>query len=110
MKFGERIKDLRKARGITVNQLALYSGISAATISRIETGKRGIPKAQNVQKLAHALKVPYEELMLLAGYMKNINDQETSNRLDKQLHDAISLLPDEKKKFLLEVIKHIYNK
>lgn len=55
---------------MSVNQLAMYSGVSAAGISRIENGKRGVPKPLTIKKLARALKVPYEDLMLLAGYIE----------------------------------------
>ncbi|MCP1150109.1 MULTISPECIES: helix-turn-helix domain-containing protein [Bacillus] len=63
--FGEQLRILRENRKMSVNQLAMYSGVSAAGISRIENGKRGVPKPLTIKKLAHALKVPYEDLMLL---------------------------------------------
>nr|MDH3175085.1 helix-turn-helix transcriptional regulator [Bacillus pumilus] len=68
--FGEQLRILRENRKMSVNQLAMYSGVSAAGISRIENGKRGVPKPLTIKKLAHALKVPYEDLMLLAGHIE----------------------------------------
>lgn len=68
--FGEQLRILRENRKMSVNQLAMYSGVSAAGISRIENGKRGVPKPLTIKKLARALKVPYEDLMLLAGYIE----------------------------------------
>ncbi|MBX6966312.1 XRE family transcriptional regulator, partial [Providencia rettgeri] len=44
--------------------------VSAAGISRIENGKRGIPKPPTIKKLAGALKVPYEDMMQAAGYIE----------------------------------------
>ncbi|QHZ45555.1 helix-turn-helix transcriptional regulator [Bacillus sp. NSP9.1] len=67
--FGEQLKELREQRGLSVNQLAMYAGVSAATISRIENGHRGVPKPATIRKLAAALKIPYEQLMDIAGYM-----------------------------------------
>ncbi len=61
--FGKQLRELRRARKLTVNQLAVYSGVSSATISRIENGHRGIPKPATIKKLADTLKIPYEELM-----------------------------------------------
>lgn len=61
--FGKQLRELRRARKLTVNQLAVYSGVSSATISRIENGHRGIPKPATIRKLADTLKIPYEELM-----------------------------------------------
>lgn len=53
-----------------MNQLAVYSGISSATISKIENGKRGTPKPATIKKLATVLKVPYENLMAAAGHIQ----------------------------------------
>lgn len=57
-----------------MNQLATYSGVSAAGISRIENGKRGVPKPATIKKLADALKIPYEELMQTAGYIETVQE------------------------------------
>ncbi|KKB75310.1 MULTISPECIES: helix-turn-helix domain-containing protein [Bacillus] len=67
--FGEQLKKLREQRKLSVNQLAMYAGVSAAAISRIENGHRGVPKPATIKKLAEALKIPYEQLMDIAGYM-----------------------------------------
>lgn len=67
--FGKYLKNKREMRGMTVNQLGMYSDISAATISRIENNKRGVPKPGTIKKLSAALKVPYEEMMKEAGHM-----------------------------------------
>ncbi|MED4738895.1 helix-turn-helix transcriptional regulator [Bacillus subtilis] len=65
--FGQQLRELRRARKLTVNQLAVYSGISSATISKIENGKR---KPATIKKLAAVLKVPYENLMAAAGHIQ----------------------------------------
>ncbi|NRG35183.1 helix-turn-helix domain-containing protein [Niallia circulans] len=69
--FGAYIKKIRESKDLTLNQVALYSEISAAQLSRIETGKRGVPKPATIKKIADALKYDYEELMAVAGYIKN---------------------------------------
>lgn len=66
--FGSYLKRLRGLRGFSVNQLAMYSGVSSAQVSRVENGQRAEPKPETIQKLSVALKVPYEELMAAAGY------------------------------------------
>lgn len=66
--FGEYLSNLRKQKHLGVNQLAQYSGVSSSQISRIESGKRGVPKPDTISKLAKALKVPFSELMNVAGY------------------------------------------
>lgn len=66
--FGDELKRIRESRGMTVNQLAMYSDVSSATISRVENKKRGIPRPKYIRRLADALKYPYDDLMALAGY------------------------------------------
>lgn len=73
--FGKQLRELRRARKLTVNQLAVYSGVSSATISRIENGHRGIPKPATIRKLADTLKIPYEELMARAGHIKAFQEE-----------------------------------
>lgn len=68
-KFGDYLKELRLEKGLGINQLATYSGVSSSQISRIEAGKRGAPKPENIKKLSDALKVPYKDLMQAAGYL-----------------------------------------
>lgn len=70
MKFGDELKRIRESKGMTVNQLAMYSGVSAASISRYETGERGTPKPPTLEKLAKGLRVDYTELMKIAGHLR----------------------------------------
>lgn len=74
--FGEFLRDRRTSKGYTINQLSLYTGISAAQLSRIENGKRGAPKVENIRKLADALSVPFNEMMNAAGYSQGREIQE----------------------------------
>ncbi|WP_309252380.1 LexA family protein [Paenibacillus spongiae] len=67
--FGEVLRELREKRGLAVNQLALYSGVSPALISKLENGHRGNPKPETIEKLSKGLKMEYAELMRLAGYI-----------------------------------------
>lgn len=68
MSIGEHIKLIRERKGLSINQLALYSSVSAAHISRIERGLRE-PTPHVLKKISKALKIPYEELMETAGYL-----------------------------------------
>jgi transcriptional regulator with XRE-family HTH domain len=57
-----RLRELRTARGWTLDQLARESGVSASTISRIETGHRRLGLDQLVP-LARALGRSVDELV-----------------------------------------------
>ncbi len=54
---------LRKARGLTQDQLAKVAGIPRTTLSHIESGE-GNPSLKTLSKLALALGVPFEELLM----------------------------------------------
>ncbi len=73
MNIGEYIKKLREDKNLSINQLALYSGVSAAHISRVERGLR-VPSPEILKKFSEALRVSYEELMKITGYLNNDNN------------------------------------
>ena len=58
--IGERVRTIRKAKGITTTELAQMVGMSQAQISRLENGKQGYRSA-TLSKIANALhaKVPF---------------------------------------------------
>lgn len=61
--LGSKIKEIRKHRGITQEQLAEMVGIGTSNISYIETGKFA-PSIENFEKIVNALNVePYELYM-----------------------------------------------
>lgn len=106
MTFGDTLRRLRESRKISVNQLALYSGISAAQISRIETNKRGNPKPETIKKIASALKYSYEDLLAEAGYIQHENDMEIKEDyvLSEEEKEALKLfnsLSDEAKEWMM---------
>ncbi len=70
MYFYEHLKDFRKLKGFTIRELADRSGVSAAYISQLENGNRGVPSPEILLKLSEGLNVSYNELMKLAGYLE----------------------------------------
>jgi len=70
MNISEYLKKLREDKGCSINQLALYSGVSAAHISRIERGLREA-SPDILEKLSKSLGVSHEELMVKAGYISS---------------------------------------
>jgi len=59
--FGKRIKELRKVRGISQEELAFEAGLDRTYINSIENGKRNVSLI-NIEKLAKALKVNIYDL------------------------------------------------
>ena len=60
--IGDRLRDLRKRRLLTQEQLAERSGVGVATIIRIERNQVE-PQGSTIRKLAEALNVEPEELV-----------------------------------------------
>lgn len=59
--LGERIRELRKAAALTLDELARGVGVSRSAISQIESG-RVDPSLSTVRQLAAALRVPVARL------------------------------------------------
>jgi PAS domain S-box-containing protein len=55
MTFGQQLRDLRNARGLTQRELAQKSGISYAYVSKLETGVMPPPRQKTIMALARAL-------------------------------------------------------
>lgn len=70
LSFGLYLKQIREQKHWSINQLAEIAGISTSQISRIENGRRGVPKPQTIEKLAKALAISYSEMMDQAGYLR----------------------------------------
>ena len=61
MTFGEKLRNLRKERGLTAKQLSEKSGLTTVSIINYENGHRK-PNLISVNKLAIALNYDFDEL------------------------------------------------
>jgi len=75
MNFYEQLRDMRKLKGFTIRELADRSGVSAAYISQLENGNRGVPSPDVLMKLSEGLNTPYSQLMEIAGYLEKSDDR-----------------------------------
>ena len=62
----DRLKELRKLRALSQQELAEAAGIGRATLSRIERGETGA-HGRTLRRLANALGVGVEELVGAEG-------------------------------------------
>jgi len=102
--FGEYLRQSRKKRGLTIRQVETYSGVSNSYLSQIENGKRGIPSAKTLKKLAPVLKESYEELMRISGqghllsqtFLKDVSKfaKENSQSPEQKIETALSEDPE----------------
>lgn len=67
-KFGSIIKRARLEKDLSLRALAELAGIDFSYISRLEKGSH-TPSRDTVIKIAKALDIPVNELMIAAGYM-----------------------------------------
>lgn len=61
--FGERIKTLRKARGISQEKFALKIGMDRTYYASVEAGKRNISLV-NIRKIADGFEISLAELFI----------------------------------------------
>lgn len=64
--LGEKLKQLRKEKKLTLTQLSELTGISQPYLSQIEADKKN-PSAVYLHKLSDSLEVPYSSLIKLTG-------------------------------------------
>lgn len=59
--FGERVRELRRERGVTQGQMAAALGVSSAYLSALEHGRRGRPTWQLLQRIIGFLNVIWDD-------------------------------------------------
>jgi transcriptional regulator with XRE-family HTH domain len=78
-KFGDRIRELRKAKGYSLRQLAPLVGVGFSYLSKVENDKldfEGTASESLIHRLADVLDADEEELLLLAHHVpKRIADR-----------------------------------
>ncbi len=81
MEFSEKLRNLRKEKGMTQKELSVKLGTTPQNLAQYENGKRN-PKPKTLQKIADALDVPVNALKSdrelefddLMTTIKSIND------------------------------------
>lgn len=98
--FGLKLRELRNLRGISQKEMAVGLHVSAAYLSALEHGKRGVPSWDMLQRIIQYFNIIWdeaEELVELAGLSRTktqINSVGLSpkanilaNRFASQIHD-----------------------
>lgn len=73
-----RLRELRKEKGLTANEVARRSGIQRPNISRMESGKH-VPTVDTLDRLARALEVPLA-LLVSGGWRQQVSVRERGPR------------------------------
>ena len=69
--LGKFLRKRRKAKGLSMREVAEQSGISHTEVYRIESGRRAYPSIRVLTALGKTLDVPNEEVLRLAGYKED---------------------------------------
>lgn len=67
--LSQQLRHERARAGLTIRQLASASGLTPATVSRLESGQIAKPQPDHLQRLARAFGIDVEELYATAGYL-----------------------------------------
>lgn len=115
-KFGEKIKELREEKGMSLKDLEHVSGVTSSYVHRIEKGLRK-PSVEKIEKLADALDANFKELLDLLN-IGFILDDKTEKIEDYELMKIISTnkfkingqkITKEKQVLLEEILNEIIN-
>ena len=60
-RFGERVRELRRSRGLSQEELAFKAGVHRTYLGSIERGERN-PSLRNIAAIAEALDVTLSDL------------------------------------------------
>ncbi|NJO93347.1 MAG: helix-turn-helix transcriptional regulator [Hydrococcus sp. RM1_1_31] len=67
--FGQILKELRRAKGVSQRNLAEKVGVDFSYISKIENDRLPPPAADTIVRICEALSVPPDELLSTTGKM-----------------------------------------
>jgi transcriptional regulator with XRE-family HTH domain len=77
--FGDYLRNLRVEKRLSLREVEQQSGVSNSYLGLIERGQRPIPSADILKKLAPVYDVPFRDLLMAAGYLKDESGSLTEN-------------------------------
>lgn len=106
-RFGERLQNIRKARGLTQVQLAEAAQTTQRTVSYRET-EGGFPPAPAVISLAKALNVTTDELLGLKPPKVAPVEEDSEARRHRKRFQMIATLPERDQKAVVRLISSLF--
>ena len=105
--FGERLQNIRKARGLTQVQLAEAAATTQRAVSYYET-EAGFPPAPAVISLAKALHITTDELLgLKPPRVAPAVEEDSEARRHWKRFQMISILPERDQKAVIRLINSL---
>ncbi len=87
MTIGERIREIRKSRGLTQKELGERLGLSYQSIAQWENDLRK-PKSETILKIASALGVRYEDIVGLETFESGAEFDKRWNEITRELRKS----------------------
>ena len=106
MEIGKRIKDIRKAKGMSQKEVALTLEMDQSQYSKIENGKTD-PYFSTIEKITGALDINLNDLLAPDDVFKDVNSFDKSFIEKLQLVDQ---LEEEEKKSMFSIIDSLVSK
>ena len=112
--FGEKLREMREAKGVSLSDMAAELGISSAYLSALEHGKRGRPSWYLVQRIIAYFNIIWDEAEQLLGLARISHPRVTidtsglnprATELANRLAFAIKDMDQQKFDALLELLK-----
>ena len=100
--LGRRVREERKTRGLTQQQLADAVGMDAGHLSRVEHGK-AVPSINAVKKIADALGLPIAKLFADIPLRKAPEDRGWAGKLGAMVREV----PPRRREKILRILKTI---
>lgn len=108
--MAKKIKELRQAKGLTLEQVALVVGVGKSTVRKWETGMIANMRRDKIAALAKALGTTPAYLM---GWeddveeQKNLSNDEKVSLTDEEkiLLDLFNRVPEDKQQLVIQMIR-----
>lgn len=104
MSIAARLKQARKSKGFTQDDLANALGVSRGVISNIEYEKAE-PKLIVIRGICDTLKINEEWLLTGEGDMESVPDLQRSARILSDIYNSAKELSEEEQNYILDMIK-----
>ena len=108
MTFGDRLRQVRKERGLTLRQLAEQVGVDFTYLSKIENGRVGYtPGVETIRALAQILRVDSIEFLTLANKLpKELEPLNANVQARRFFHRASQVASPEDWEAMLNLLEH----
>lgn len=109
--FGDKIRQLRLTKDLSLRDLSKLSGVSFSFISSIESGRYQASR-KTVKSLAKALGAKENELLLLAGYAPRSHRPQTQAEADQMREDFLAEMmseahDDDMRRFVIDMSENV---